>query len=379
MGLEPAANPYAPGAGTRPPLLAGRDHELADTERLIHRAGLGYVDQPRLAVGVRGVGKTVLLLAARDKARQAGAVAVHLQGRSAPGFAGALVRELDFELRRVRGAQARIEEALGVVSSLALTIGGVRISARPTSGRGDSGDLAVDLLDVFAAVTQAVGPGRAVVLTIDELQELADSDLSALLVACHRADGDRLPLVIVAAGLPGVLARAASIESFAERMFSVWRLGPLAFEDAAKAVERPALDAGGVVWDEAALALLVEASAGYPFYLQHFAASVWDVARGSPVTPADVTQGIQRAREMLADSVVGARLQRLSSRERDYVRALASLGPGPHSSGGVAEAMGLKTSEVGSARQRLIRAGLVYAPAYGQVAFTLPLFEDFVA
>lgn len=374
--LEPAANPYAPGAGTRPPLLAGRDGELDEAARLIGRARLGYVDQPRLAVGVRGVGKTVLLLAIRDEARRRDAVTVHVQARAGEGFVRALLRELDIELRRRRGPRGRIEQALGVVAALAITVGGVRVAARPAVGRADSGDLALDLIDLFAAVCQAAD--APLVITVDELGELRDGQLSALLVAVQRAGSEQLPLVMVAAGLPGVLRRAAEVESFAERLFGVWDLGPLPSEAATAAVVDPARDAGGVEWEPEAVAWLVTAAGGYPFYLQHFAATTWDTATSTPITLRDTRLGVERAEARLADSLVRSRLERLSAKERAYVVALAGLGPGPHRSGEVAAAMGVGSSAVATTRSRLIAAGVVHAPRYGQVAFTVPMFDRHV-
>jgi len=184
--------------------------------------------------------------------------------------------------------------------------------------------------------------------------------------------------VAAAAGLPGVLATAAAVESFAERLFSVWALGPLEDFSAAEAVTQPALDAGGVRWDEPAVALLVRESGGYPFFLQHFAATTWDVAGGSPIRLHDVELGLEVSQRRLLDSLVSARLDRLSDRERRYVRALADLGPGDHGSGQVAAAMGLAASQVGSARERLIRAGVLYSPARGRIAFSVPLFDRYV-
>jgi hypothetical protein len=374
-GLDPAANPYAPGAGTRPPLLAGRDDQLNDARRTIARARLGYSDQPRLAVGVRGVGKTVLLLAVRDQARREDGVAVHVQARRGQSVVSALLRELEFELRRRRPVRAGVDRALKTVSSLAVTAGGISVETRRGAETFDL-DLAIELLNVFTAVARAAE--APFVLTVDELQEVPRNDLSALLVALQRAGGEGLPMVAVAAGLPGVLAEAARVESFAERLFAVWQLGPLDQGAARSAVVTPARDAGGVEWDDDAAQHLVQAAAGYPFYLQHFAAAVWNVALGSPITVDDVALGVERAEALLADSLVRARVERLSARERDYVMALAALGPGDHGSGDVAAVLGVDSPKLGSARQRLAAAGIVYSPARGRVAFTLPMFDRYV-
>lgn len=374
--LDAGANPYAPGAGTRPPVLAGRDPQLTEVDRLLLRAARGYSDQPRLAVGVRGVGKTVLLLALRDRARADGGIAVHAQARRDEGVVRAVLRDLDFELRRIRSGRRLVERALAAIASVTVTVGAVTVAAKPRAEAGRPDDLAVGLLEVFRAVAQVVASGdRSFLLTIDELQELPRGEMSALLVAVQRATGEGLPIVTVVAGLPGAQTSAAAVESFAERMFAVWPLGPLSRQAATAALVEPARDAGGVGWDPAAVGVVVSASAGYPFYLQHFGARVWDVAGNTPISTADARLGIERAEHELAASLVAAQLGRLSARERRYVQALAQLGAGTHSSGSVAAEMGVATSQLGSLRQRLIRAGIVYSPRYGQVAFTLPLFD----
>lgn len=377
--LDATANPYSPGAGVQPPLLAGRDAELTEASRLLARARLGYVDQPRLAVGVRGVGKTVLLLAIRDRARTAGAFAVHGQARSQGGVLASLIRDLDFELRRqgpLRGRGARAAQALAAV---AVTIGGVSISVTAPKSRPPSDDLAVSLYELLAAVSDLAGArDGCLVIILDELQQLEGGQLSALLVALQRAAGDNLPVVTVAAGLPGVLARAAAVESFAERMFVPWVLDPLDAEAAELAVREPALHAGGVEWSDGGLRAVLRAANGYPFYLQHYAAATWDAARGSPISMADARLGVVKGNARVRDGVVAARFQRLSRRERDYVIALARLGPGAHTSGAVAARLETTSAHVGSARRRLVDAGVVHSPGYGQIAFTLPLFERFV-
>lgn len=375
--LDPAANPYAPGAGLRPPFLAGRGAALAAVARSQERAATGYADRGLLFEGVRGVGKTVLLLAARDQARAAGGLAVHVQGRAATGTVDRILGELEFELRRARRTLARLESALTALATLGVTVGGVGLTAGRRQPRDALGDPVARLLGALRAVHDAA-PEVVVVLTVDEVQEFHPADLSALLVALQQAAGEGLAVVAVAAGLPGAMARAAAVESFAERMFAVTVLGPLSDADSRAALTEPAEAAGGVTWSARALNRVLAAARGYPFYLQHFASAIWDSATAVPISGADADLGIERAEVDLADSLVRARMTNLAPRERRYVLALAGLGPGVHSSRAVATAMGETTNAVASARQRLIVAGLVHAPRRGEVAFTLPMFERLV-
>lgn len=377
-GLDPGSNPYSPGAGMRPPVLAGREDDLADLEQLLGRVSLGYVDPPRLVEGVRGVGKTVLLLTLRDLARARGAAAVHVQARRDTGVLGGLAWELDLELRRHQSAAARVAAARRALSALNVTFAGTGFGATRAPDAATSGDLAVDVRSALEAVCDALGPATGLVLTLDELQELRGDELSALLVALHRAAGDGLPIATVVAGLPGTLVLAARTESFAERMFVTRTLGPLRRAAAETAITQPALDAGGVRWSSTALGLVVGEAAGYPYFLQHFASSTWNAASGAHITVADARRGLESSEAILRESLVRARLERASPRERAYVEALASLGPGAHATSAVAAQMGSTSSGVASARQRLIEAGVVHAPAYGQVAFTLPLFDRYV-
>ena len=372
--LDAAANPYAPGAGVRPPLLAGRDRELDEVHLLLERARVGRVDQPRLVEGVRGVGKTVLLLAARDAGRGEGVPSAHVQARRHEGMVRGLLRELELELRRLSRVVTKIDAALRVLAAVAVTVGGIRVEAEPARGKGDSGDLVLDLLDLFEVVTDACA--KPLLISVDEAQQLRDPEASALLVAIQRAAGESLPVVLITAGLPGTLAKLARVESFAERMFRVWTLGPLDPAAAARAVTQPAADAGGVRWDDDAVQRLVGEANGFPFFLQYFAAATWDVATHDPIRVADVRAGLGRAALFLRDEVVRARVVRLSGREREYVAALAALGPGLHGSGDVAEQMGLASNQAAAIRRRLIDAGLIYSPRYGVTGFTLPLFDQ---
>lgn len=367
--LSPATNPYAPGAGVRPPVLAGREAELADVQRVVGRLAMGYVESPRLLEGVRGVGKTVLLLAVRDAARDGDGLGVHVQARRNGDVVLDVIEGLDHELRRAAPVGAAADRLRDAIAAVRVSAFGVAVQGSASEDRDV--DPVRALVDVLRSLADL---GRPAVITVDEIQEAPGPVLSALLVGLQRAAGEGLPVGVVAAGLPGTQAALAAVESFAERMFVVGRLGPLDDQDARRAVAEPAEELG-VHWGDAAISELVSEAGGYPFFLQHFAASTWDVATAVPIGPADVRLGIEQSERALDRSLVEARLGRLSRRERTYLDAMADLGPGPHRSGDVAAAMGTSSDRVGSARARLIEAGIVHSPGYGLVAFTVPLFD----
>ena len=370
--LDPAANPYAPGAGTRPPLLAGRAEEERDLAHLLARLKLGYVESPRLYEGVRGVGKTVLLLTLRDQVRAAGGLAVHIQARSGMGTLSGLVENIEREVARVSLARSAKDAVLDALAHVKISVAGVSLGGVVPVEQ--TADPVGDLLETFTKLARLSLP---LVITIDELQEANRAELSVLLVGLQRAAGDGLPIGVLAAGLPGTQATAAEAESFAERMFVTSRLGPLSEQAATAAVSRPADDIG-VTWTVDALRLVVEESAGFPFFLQHFAAATWNAATSAHISVDDAARGIEDSERALDRSLVESRLRRLSARERAYVEAMADLGPGPHGSRDVAARMGTTSDKIGSARRRLIDAGVLYSPSYGRVDFTVPLFDRLI-
>lgn len=350
--------------------MAGRKVELRDLDKLTERLRLGYVESPRLFEGVRGVGKTVLLLAMRDRVRGAGGLAVHVQARHHEGVVASLLSGIDAELGRIKPLTSAVGKLRKILMSVTVGPPGAAVTVSRPDGSNAVGP--VDLLrQTFAALAELP---VSVLLTIDELQEMPEPELSALLVALQRSAGDNVPLGVVAAGLPGTVSTAARVESFAERMFTVWPLGPLDHVAATRAVTEPAADLD-VVWTEEAVEHVVTEAAGYPYFLQHFGSSTWDTTSGMPIAIADAVRGVGLSEVALSRSLVAARLDRISQRELAYVHALAGLGAGPHRSGDVAAEMETTSDKLGSARQRLIAAGLIYSPGFGQVDFTVPLFH----
>ncbi|SIR18022.1 MULTISPECIES: ATP-binding protein [Acidiphilium] len=386
--MNPVRNPFAPGAGTRPPELSGRVGLLEETSVAIGRAKLRRPAKSMIVVGLRGVGKTVLLNEFDHMARDAGCRTILIEAHEIKPLPDLLVpplRHLLLELDRLGTLSEAVKRGLRVLKSfmgsVRLKYGEAEIALEidPEVGAADSGDLEIDLPAVFQAVGQAaIDRGQTVVLLIDELQYLKQREMSALIMALHRINQDRLPILMFGAGLPQVLALAGKSKSYAERLFDFPRVGSLSGADAADAIRKP-IEAEGERITAAALAALIAQTQGYPFYLQEWGYQAWQVARQSPIDVADIEAATVVSIRRLDESFFRVRFDRLTPREKDYVRAMASLpGSGPYRSGDVADALGLPVRTVGPVRNNLIAKGMIYAPAYGDTAFTVPLFELFL-
>lgn len=377
--LNPVLNPYTPGAGTPPPLLAGREAQLARFDLVAQRLVAGLPEQGLALVGLRGVGKTVLLRAGIDIAEHQGARGLLVE---AVEDADSAVQTLARRLRRVLLAfdqTPAVSRALRVLKSFSVTTPiGVSVTVDPLPGRADSGHLSEDLADLLEAAGGAArSAGSGLLLAIDEVQDLPASDLAAVLAALHRCSQRALPVVAAVAGLPSTMGHLSMARSYAERMFVVDRVDRLSHPDALDALVGPAA-ALGVSWSAQAADEVVARSDGYPYFLQEYGRHVWNVAADQPISTLDVERAEPAVRAHLDEGFFRARLGRLPDGERRYVRALASLGPGEHRSGAVAQVLGVQVGQAAPFRERLIRAGVVYSPRYGYVAFTVPRFDDFV-
>lgn len=386
--MNPVRNPFAPGAGTRPPELSGRVALIEETRIAIERVKLRRPAKSVIVVGLRGVGKTVLLNEFGDYARAAGCRTILIEAHEIKPLPDLLVpplRHLLLEFDRLGALSEAVKRGLRVLKSF---MGAVRLKygeaelaldIDPEVGSADSGDLEMDLPALFQAVGQAaIDRGQTVVLLIDELQYLNPLEMSALIMALHRINQERLPILMFGAGLPQVLALAGKSKSYAERLFDFPRVGSLSEADAAEAIRKP-IEAEGERITEEALTALIAQTQGYPFYLQEWGYQAWQAAAASPITRADVETATEVSIKRLDESFFRVRFDRLTPREKDYVQAMARLpGSGPYRSGDVADALGLSVRTVGPVRNNLIEKGMVYAPAYGDTAFTVPLFELFL-
>jgi len=385
--MDPVRNPYSPGAGTPPPELAGRD-ELREIVRVaLERTRLGLPAKSILMVGLRGVGKTVLLDQMRDDAEAVGIQTVRIEApenRSLPALLAPQLRQALLRLSRNAQAKAFAERALRALAGFARALKvkyhdiEVGVDFDPEPGLADNGDLEHDLQALVEVVgTAAKAAGTALVLFIDELQYVEERQLEALITALHRAAQRRLPVVLVGAGLPQLRGKMGRAKSYAERLFDFPEIGALDDESARLALSKPA-QAQGVAFAPEALAEIARETHGYPYFLQEWGKHAWEAAERSPITLADVRLASRLAVAALDESFFRVRFDRLTPAEKRYMRAMAELGPGPHRSGDIAAELARKVTNLGPTRSQLISKGMIWSPSHGDTAFTVPLFDEFM-
>ncbi|OGA23435.1 MAG: AAA family ATPase [Betaproteobacteria bacterium RIFCSPLOWO2_02_FULL_67_19] len=385
--MDPVTNPFAPGAGTPPPELAGRD-ELRETVRVaLARVRRGLPTKSILMVGLRGVGKTVLLDRMREDAEAADLQTVRIEAPENRSLPALLAPQLRLALLRLsRNARAKdlatraLRGLAGFAKALKVKYQDIEVGVDfdPEPGLADNGDLEHDLQALLEVVGEAAQKaGTALVLFIDELQYVQEDQLAALITALHRTAQRRLPVVLVGAGLPQLPGQMGRAKSYAERLFDFPEIGPLS-EDAAKvAIAKPAIEQGVKVARDA-LQGIVQQTHGYPYFLQEWGKHAWDTAAASPITRRDVERASKAAIAALDESFFRVRFDRLTPLEKRYLRAMAELGPGPHRSGDIAEMLNRKVTSLGPTRNQLIAKGMIWSPSHGDTAFTVPLFDEFM-
>jgi hypothetical protein len=392
--VDPVRNPFAPGAGQRPPELAGRDRELDAFEIVLERVARGRPERSLVLTGLRGVGKTVLLGELRSMAGRAGWGAGKIEARPEADLrrplSAALHRAIrDLAVRHPDGE--KVSEALGVLKAFAMRSApegaklrdrwqpGIDVPVR--NGRADSGDIEIDLVELFTVVAElAADLETGIALLIDEMQDLRPDDVSALCAACHELSQSRAPLVVVGAGLPHLPAVLSASKSYSERLFKYVRIGQLDRADADFALLAPA-EREGASFDPDALDALYEASGGYPYFVQAYGKAAWDAAPRSPICPADVKLAAPDAEVELAVGFFGSRFERATPAEREYLRAMAELTEGrdePVPTAGIADHLVRKASSLSPARDSLLKKGLVFSAQRGQIAFTVPHFGRYL-
>jgi AAA ATPase domain len=384
--MDEVLNPYAPGAGTPPPELAGRDGEQTSFGVLLKRLAAGRPEQNLALWGLRGVGKTVLLNRFASEAEDAGwgTGYVELRGRGPlrPVLAQ-IAAQAAHSLARGEGVKERLRRSLSVISSFSVTAmpAGItfKVEVDPTPGRGDSGQLDVDLQDVLVELGEtARAADGGVVLFFDEMQFAERDDLQALLAAFHRIAQRQLPVALVCAGLPQLPGRLAEASSYAERLFQYVEIGRLT-DDAAKAALTVPASREDVDYEPAALDFILARAERYPFFLQTYGRYAWLVAERSPITERDAKAADTIAQEQLDSGFHRARFNRATAAERRYLAAIAELGDGPQQTAEVSARLGTDQRRTALVRQNLIDVkGLVYSPRRGYVDFTAPLFGDYI-
>lgn len=385
--MDPLTNPFSPGAGNQPPELAGRSELLYKVEVLLARVKAGRSEQSMFMVGLRGVGKTVLLNRVREMAEEQGYQALLIEAhesKSLPLLLLPPLRQVLFALDRMQNISQKVKRGLRVLRSF---IGGVKLKMGdaefgldidPETGSADSGDLEADLAELFVAVGEAAADrGKAVAIIVDELQYMTEVEMSALIMAIHRVNQRNLPLVLIGAGLPQLVGLAGKSKSYAERLFIYPEVGALSLQDASLALQGP-VSTQGVAFTTEALAEIFRVTQGYPYFLQEWGYQSWNMAQQSPIDLPLIKRTTIASTIRLDQSFFRVRFDRLTPREKDYLSALAEMGAGNQRSGGVAERLGVKVQTIAPLRSSLIKKGMIYSPAHGDTAFTVPMFDDFM-
>ena len=385
--MDPVSNPYAPGAGSPPPELAGRDEIREKIRIATERIRKGLPAKSILLVGLRGVGKTVLLDRMRDDTEAAGIHTIRIEapeGRSLPALIAPQLRIALLRLSRNEKAKDLARRGLRALAGFARALKvkyediEVGLDFEPEPGLADNADLEHDLQELLETVGAAAQrAGTALIMFVDELQYVPEEQLAALITALHRAAQRRLPLALVGAGLPQLRGRMGKAKSYAERLFDFPEVGPLSATAAKIAIAKPAA-AQKVKIEDAALGLILKKTHCYPYFLQEWGKHTWDTAAASPINRKDVNVASKSAVAALDESFFRVRFDRLTPAEKKYLRAMAELGPGPHRSGDIAETLKRDVTKLGPTRNQLIAKGMIWSPNHGDTAFTVPLFDEFM-
>lgn len=383
--MNPIYNPFSPGAGAPPPELVGRESILEDADILLGRVKNRRSVQSLILTGLRGVGKTVLLCEIRRRAESNGVLPVYVEVSEDKPLAALLIaplKKLLFDLDRLEGAKEKVKKGLvalrNFIGTIKIEIGDVGLGIDPQEGFADSGDFEYDLGELFVCVAEAAADrGMGVVVLIDEIQYLPEKELGALIMAMHRMQQDSLPLALVAAGLPILPGLAGAAKSYAERLLLFPEIGALSQEDSCKAIRNP-LESGKVRIDDDAVVKVYEQTKGYPYFLQEWGYRLWNHVKQEPIHSSDVDEVRPIVLDKLDASFFRVRFDRLTPAEKDFLFAMASFGKNSVKMNDVAKRLGVSIGSLGPRRSSLIKKGMIYSPAHGEIAFTVPLFGDFL-
>lgn len=385
--MDPVKNPYAPGAGTPPPELAGRSDVIEQGVVALKRIDAGRPTQSLIMVGLRGVGKTVLLNRLSEEAETIGFKTIFIEaheGKTLPELLIPSLRSILFSLSHVENAKEKARHALmalkGFLGAFRLSFSDMDfgLSIDPEAGLADSGHLESDLPDLIVAIAEAAkAAGKSVAIFMDELQYLDETEFSALIMAVHRVNQRALPLVLIGAGLPQIRGLAGNSKSYSERLFRYPDIGALNEADAIDAIVKPA-EGEGVEFESAAVERILELTKRYPYFLQQWAYEAWNLSEEPLISANTIDNATNLAIRELDQSFFKVRFDRCTPSEKTYMRALAELGAGKHRSGDIAEKLKVKASSVAPTRSALIRKGMIYSPSYGDTEFTVPLFDQYM-
>jgi hypothetical protein len=383
--MDPVRNPFAPGAGSRPPELAGREDIIAAADTALQRVMLGRPAQSQMLLGLRGVGKTVLLNSIESIAEERGYLTSFIEAPEDRKLVDLLYPKIHQVLRKlsmIETARATAHSALRALRSFAgifrITVGDFEVSVDPEPGVADSGNLEYDITDLFLKVAAAAkAADRGWALLIDEVQYLSPAELGALIVAIHRVNQKALPVLLFGAGLPAIAALSGDAKSYAERLFIFPKIDALPREHAANAIRQPIEEEGESI-DDDLLETIVTSTRGYPYFLQEWGYQVWNASPQSPIAIACLEAAEKAALKRLDEGFFKVRIDRLTPKEKEYVIAMARLGAGPYRSSDVADGLGEKLTSLGPRRAQIIAKGMIYSPAHGDIAFTVPMFDEYL-
>ncbi|MBU3538202.1 ATP-binding protein [Polynucleobacter sp. UK-Gri1-W3] len=385
--MDPRRNPFSPGAGSAPPELSGRDKVIEDVSIALHRIRNGLSAKSILIVGLRGVGKTVLLNRLKNDAESEGLVCVQFESpenRNLPAMIVPSLRAALFKLNRLSGLSDKVAKAARILGSFISSAKvkyegmefGFDLGTEP--GVSDTGDLDYDLSELLQAIGEAAKEKKtAVVLFIDELQYVPELELAALISALHGCAQKGLPVALVGAGLPQLVGNVGKAKSYAERLFDFPEIGPLLPDAATKALQLP-VSQHQVSFETQAIEQILRQTKGYPYFLQEWGSMCWEVANSKVITEDDALAATELAILQLDSSFFRVRFDRCTPMEKNYLRAMAGINSPAPRSGDIASAMNKEVHQIAPLRQSLISKGMIYSPAHGDTAFTVPLFADYM-
>jgi hypothetical protein len=385
--MNPLTNPFSPGAGSPPPELAGRKNILDRSKIVLNRVKFGKSEKSFLLVGLRGVGKTVLLNQINNYAEKEEFKSIFLEAHEGKTLAALLIpklRQVLFQLDQMENLNQKVKRGLRVLKSfingVKLKLGEIEVSLDidPENGAADSGDLEFDLPVLLEALAEAAQDRKtAVSIIIDEIQYLSEKEFSALIMTIHRISQKQLPLILIGAGLPQLVGLAGKSKSYAERLFDYPNIGALNMVDAIQALQQPVKE-HGAYFTQDALTEIIKNTKGYPYFLQEWGYNCWSLAENNIIDLTVAKKATIESLRRLDESFFRVRFDRLTPYEKKYLRALAELGDGPQRSGDISTILKVKPQSVSPTRNNLIKKGMIHSPSYGDTEFTVPLFDDFM-
>jgi len=380
-------NPFSPGAGSPPPELVGRNLILEQAKILLGRIAEKRSEKSMLLTGLRGVGKTVLLNEIEHLAKKSNYQTIFIEAHENKSLGSLIVpylRSLLFAFDRMEGMSNKVKRGLAVlrsfINTITLTVGDVTfgLGIEPEKGTADSGDLEIDLPNLFIAIAEAAEDRKcAVAIFIDEMQYFNQKELGALIMAMHKVQQRQLPLLLLGAGLPILPGLAGEAKSYAERLFNFPNIGALSEEEAFSALKGPTR-AAGIIFDPLALKEIYRLTKGYPYFLQEWGYQAWNLAKLSPISLQTIQEATVSVIARLDQNFFRVRFERLTPSEKIFLRAMARLGSHIHRLGDVCEVLNLRPTSLSPVRAKLIKKGMIYSPSYGDLAFTVPLFDEFM-